>query len=156
PDRVPFEPKLARIRQANEQLAKILGHSIQIELDGALLPQSREGADDLIARLVEDAARDLDELAKENEGALAFARAKFERLTVRYAPVEAASRERRWRQSLPAKLDASTKTIDVVCAEAVWHPLDRGAIAAVLYEAYGTTLHDRYAGVMPDALPRGE
>jgi hypothetical protein len=157
PDRVPFKPKLARIQLANQQLANILGHSIQIELDGSLLPQTQDGADDVIARLVEDVARDLDDLSKEaNTQALAFAREKFERLVVRYAPAEAAGREDRWRRSSMAKLDPASKTIDVVRPEARWLALERGEIATVLFRAYSEGQADRYAHVLPDALPSRE
>ncbi len=57
---MPFEPKMARIQRANEQLTSVLGHSNQIELDGPLLPQTHDGSQDVIARLVEDVARELD------------------------------------------------------------------------------------------------
>lgn len=158
PDRVPFRPKVDRIRRANEQLTAILGHSIQIELDGSLLPQDHDGAEDLIASLVENAARDLDALAKEDKDkkALAFARASFERLVVRYAPAEAAAREDRWSRNTGARLDPSSKTIDVVRAEARWVALDRGDIARTLYRAFAASQDDRYAHVSVDALPRGE
>jgi hypothetical protein len=153
---VPFKPKLARIQEANRQLAGILGHSLQIELDGSLLPQSQDGADDVIARLVEDVARELDGLGKESPPALDLARKSFERLVVRYAPSEAAAREDRWRRSLLAKLDLAGKTVDVVCPEAVWRPLERGEIATVLYRAWAAGQDERYGRVLPDALPSSE
>jgi hypothetical protein len=123
PERVPFNPKEARIQRANEQLSTVLGHSIQIELDGALLPQTKEGAEDVIAGLVEDVVRDLAELAKHEKPTLAFAREHFEHLVVRYAPSEAAAREDRSGRlsSSPttgAKFDVGSKTIDVARAEA--------------------------------------
>ena len=156
PERVPFKPKVARIQRANQQLSEILGHSIQIELDGALLPQTHDGAEDVIARLVEDVARDLDALRREDKRALELARGRFERLVVRYAPSEAAAREDRWRRSSGAKFDVSSKTIDVVRAEARWEALDRGAIAGVLHRAFAAESDARYAHVLPDALPLAE
>lgn len=156
PERVPFEPKVDRVRRANEQLTRLLGHSIQIELDGALLPQTHDGAQDVIARLVEDVARELDALAKEDPKVLAFARASFERLVVRYAPSEAAAREERWRRSTAAKLDAASKTIDLVRAEARWLALGRGEISSVLFRAFAANDDERYGRVLPDALPPAE
>jgi hypothetical protein len=158
PDRVPFRPKQARIQQANGELAAILGHSITIEVDGALFPQTQDGAEDVIAHLVEDAARDLDELSKENatRAAIPFARGVFERLVVRYAPAEAAAREDRWGRGPSAKLDAKTKTIDVVRAEASFRALERGEIASAIEHAMSASEDERYARVMPDALPRGQ
>ncbi|MDF2697196.1 MAG: hypothetical protein K0S65_5579, partial [Labilithrix sp.] len=156
PERVPFRPKVARIQRANQQLSSILGHSIQIELDGSLLPQTHEGAEDIIARLVEDVARDLDALAKDDKGALAFARSHFERLTVRYAPAEAAEREDRWRRSPRARLDVPSRSVDVARAEAGGLALDRGEIASVLHRAFVAASEGRYANVLPDALPASE
>jgi hypothetical protein len=156
PERVPFHPKVARIQRANQQLAGILGHSIQIELDGSLLPQTHEGAEDVIARLVEDVARDLDALAREDKKTLAYAREHFERLSVRYAPTEAAAREDRWRRTGSARLDVATKTVDVARAEARWLALERGEVAGVLYRAFTAGNEARYANVWPDALPAGE
>jgi hypothetical protein len=158
PDRVPFRPKQARIQQANAQLASILGHSLTIELDGALFPQTEDGAEDIIAHLVEDVARDLDALGREDatRAAIPFARGVFERLVVRYAPAEAAAREDRWNRASAAKLDPKTKTIDVVRAEARWSALERGEIAGALYRAMSASEDQRYARVMPDALPREE
>lgn len=156
PERVPFEPKVARMQRANQQLSEILGHSIQIELDGALLPQTHDGAEDVIARLVEEVARDLDALRREDKRALELARARFERLVVRYAPSEAAARDDRWRRRSGAKLDLASKTIDVVRAEAGWQALDRGEIAGVLRRAFAAESAARYAHVLPDALPPAE
>ncbi len=156
PDLVPFHPTLARIGQANAQLAEKLGHSIRIELDGALLPQSRDGAEDLLAHLVEDVARDMDALSKTDPKALAFAAETFERLVVRYSPAEAAARETnepRGGASAPAKLDPGTKTIDVVRKQATWLALDRGEVASVLYRAFEESAVARYASVLPDAVP---
>lgn len=156
PERVPFRPKVARIQRANEQLSARLGHSIEIELDGSLLPQSHEGAEDVIARLVEDVARDLDALGERDEAALAFARGHFVRLVVRYAPSEAAAREDRWLRSGAARHDAASKTIDIVRGEATWRALDRGEVSGVLYRSFAAASEARYARVLPDALPPGE
>jgi hypothetical protein len=156
PDRVPFQPKVARIQRANQQLTNLLGHSIQIELDGSLLPQTHDGAQDVIARLVESVVGDLDALQKEDKGAFELARARFERLVVRYAPAEAAEREGGWRRKNGARFDPSTKTIDVTRAEARWLALERSEIATVIYDAYAAGVEARYAEVLPDALPRAE
>jgi hypothetical protein len=160
PDRVPFHPKVARIQRANAQLTTILGHSIQIELDGALLPQGVDGAEDLIAHLVEDVARDIDALSKHDKSALPFAQKNFERLVVRYAPVEAAARApaQRWRRNAfsAAKLDPSSKTIDIVRAEAQWRSIERGEVSGVLLHAFSTGMDDRYANVLPDAFDVSE
>jgi len=159
PDRVPFQPKVDRIRRANEQLASILGHSIQIELDGSLLPQDHDGAQDVIARLVETVARDIDALKREDPRALPFAQGAFERLVVRYAPTEAAQRApaQAWRRSHShAKLDVGEKTIDIVLAEARWLALEHGDIAAPLLDAFGQGQDSRYANSLPDKLPASE
>lgn len=153
---MPFNPKLTRIQRASQELATILGHSIRIELDGALLPQTREGAEDVIASLVEDVARDLDAIAKEDAKALAFAKEKVERVSVRYAPADAAAREERWRGSSGVALDLGSKTVDVARPEASWRALERGEIARAIHRAFASTVADRYAHVLPDRLPSAE
>jgi len=164
PERVAFHPKVARIQRANQQIATMLGHSIQIELDGALLPQTHDESEDVIARLVEAVAMDLGTLAKDkSSGALAYARDHFEKLTVRYAPTEAAAREvateTGWRQprgGRSSKLDIDAKSIDITRSEARWLTLDRGDVSTVLYRAYAAKQDDRYGFVLPDAIPANE
>lgn len=151
PERVPFRPKLDRIRRANEQLAAILGHSLQIELDGSLLPQDHDGAEDVIVALVEAIAKDLAELKQYEPNALADANANFDRLVVRYSPAEAQERGRR-----PAKLDKPNKTIDVVVPEARWYALERGEIGTALVADSDATTRGRYENVLPDAVPARE
>ena len=151
PDRVPFQPKVDRIRRANEQLARILGHSIQIELDGSLLPQDHDGAEDVITELVETIANDLAELKKFKPKALVNANASFERLVVRYSPVEAQQRGRR-----PAVLDKAQKTIDVVVGEARWIPFERGEVGRTLVADEDSREKARYETVLPDAIPARE
>ena len=156
PDRVPFHPGLARIQGANAQLAKLLGHSIAIEMDGALLPQTHDAAEEEIAHLVEDVAADVDALAKEDAAALAWAREHFQRLVVRYDPAEAERRRDRWNRHSLGKLDPATGAVDVVRAEAAWRALDRGEVGSVLYQGFAKTKSDRFASVLPDALPASE
>lgn len=158
PERVSFHPKVARIQRANQQIASILGHSLQIELDGALLPQTHDGAEDVIARLVEDLARDLDGLAKEDKRLIPYAREHFERLSVRYSPTEAAAREAEphGRRRNAARLDLESKTIDVARREASWLALDRGEISSVIYRAFSAKQDDRYGNVLPDQLAANE
>lgn len=157
PELVPFKPMVARTYRANEQIAAILGRSIRIEIDGALMPQTEEGAADVVARIVEQVARDLDGLKRDDPRAIDLARSSFARLVVRYAPAEAASREGRFgRGRAQAKLDASTKTIDVVRGEARWLALEPGEVAGVLGRAFDQDQDARYADVLPASLPRSE
>lgn len=151
PERVPFQPKVDRIRRANEQLAAILGHSIQIELDGSLLPQDHDGAQDVMARLVETVAQDVDAIKRHEPEAMAFTAATFERLVVRYSPAEAAKRGR-----LRGQLDRTSKTLDIVLEESRWLALDRSDIASPILRLFGGDQKARYARVLPDQLPANE
>lgn len=156
PERVPFRPKLARIQRANEQLAKRLGRSIQIEIDGALMPESEDGAEDLLARLVETTAQDIDEIAQREPRALEFARERFARLVVRYSPAEATARQTWQRRPSYAKLEPGSKTVDVVRGRADGSALERGVVGSELLRAYKAVETERYADVLPDALTRAE
>ena len=150
PERVPFHPKVARIQRANAQLAELLGHSIAIEIDGSLLPQTHEGAEDAIARLVEGVVSDLREMDARGR---AFANGTFERLTVRYSPAEAAARQDGWRRGEGSKLDPASKTIDAVRAQGdLFEP---GIVYSPLVRAASAAAGARY-GVLPDALPVSE
>lgn len=155
-DRVPFHPSVARIQRANAQISSILGHSIQIEIDGSLLPQDHDGAESVIAHVVEDVARDLDDLKKEPNGTklLAFAGQHFERLTIRYSPAEAAAREGGRRRQLHGRLEDTT--IDVVQREASFRALDRGDVSDVVYRAYLAASDARYGDITPDRLDASE
>lgn len=150
-ERVPFQPKVDRIRRANEQLGTILGHSIQVELDGSLLPQDHDGAQDVMARLLETVARDLDAMKRYEPKAASFAASTFERLVVRYSPVEAAQRGRHH-----AVLQSADKTIDVVLDESRWLALQTGDISGPLLGAFNGAQTSKYAHVLPNEIPAGE
>lgn len=151
PERVSFQPKVDRIRRANEQLSAILGHSIQIEIDGSLLPQDHDGAQDVIARLVETVAQDLDTIKEHEPNALPVAAATFERLVVRYSPTESAQRGRRY-----AVLDRAKKTIDVTLGESRWLALKQNDISDPILRVFDGEQADKYAHVLPDRLSARE
>lgn len=156
PDLVPFKPMVARTYRASDQITSILGHPIQLVIDGALMAQTEEDSAEIIARTVEQVARDLDALKKEDPRAIELARASFERLVLRYAPGEAAGREEHSRSLGQAKLDPATRTVDVVRGEARWFALGEGEVASVLGRAFARDLDQRYADVLPDRVARGE
>lgn len=150
-ERVPFQPKVDRIRRANEQLGAILGHSIQVELDGSLLPQDHDGAQDVMARLLETVAQDLDSLKRYEPKAMSFAATKFERLVVRYSPAEAGERGRHH-----SVLQSADKTLDVVLDESRWLALQKGDISGPLIGAFHGEQTNKYAHVLPNEISPGE
>lgn len=154
PELVPFHPMVARIQRANAQIAELLGHSIRIELDGALLPQTHEGAEDAIARLVEHVAREIASLKEHRPASFHFAQRSFHRLVVRYAPMEASEREGGWRHRGTASFDVASKTVDVARGEEGLHTA--WSVTQVIERAAEAAEKDRYATVLPDALPPSE
>lgn len=157
PERVPFRPDVARIKAANEQLAELLGHSIAIELDGSILPQTHEGAAEVIADLVQTVTRDVHGLEREHGHVeiLAYTRAHFQRLVVRYDPLEASRRELRNREQ-EARLDPATGTVEVVLGEATPSAVARGMIASVFARTVRASAQARYARTLPADLPASE
>lgn len=157
PERVSFRPDVARIRAANEQLAGLLGHSIAIEIDGAILPQTHEGAQQVIADLVEVVTRDVHELTVERfPEELAYVRQHFRRLVVRYDPAEAARRTAPHDEHPAAHFDVPSGTVDVVLARATPEAIVRGSIGRELLTAARNERAARYAEVMPEQLPGAE
>ena len=156
PERVPFRPDVARIKAANEQLSELLGHSIAIEVDGSILPQTHEGAQQVIADLVEAVTRDIDELVTERDRyhrpeTHAYARQHFQRLVVRYDPSEASRRRRS-----EARFDPATGTVDVVLAEATPRAIIPGSVAKVFLDAVLVASREHYARTLPAQLPPAE
>lgn len=151
PARVPFQPKVARIFRANEQLTAILGRSVSIEIDGSLLPQDHDGAQDVIARLVEDLARDMAALRDQDKEAFALARASFERLVVRYAPTEAAERRRE-----NARFDVPARAVDVAHGEARWRPLGEHLVGRVILAQHDAVQRAKYERTIPEQLSESE
>lgn len=154
-ERVPFDPAAARMGQASSQLAAVVGRAVEVEVDGALLPQTREAAEEVLADLLEAVARDLDALRKEEPGAFELARRALARVTVRYSPAATAERGR-WGRASAARFDAQGGVVEITRAEARWRALDRGDVASALLAAHRASQAARYARVMPDALPRAE
>lgn len=160
PERVPFRPDVARIKAANEQLAGILGHSIAIEIDGSILPQTHEGAQQVIADLVEVVTRDIAALEEPTTPGLprelTYARRHFRRLVVRYDPAESARRTHIGDRHPSAQLDIPSGTIDVVLGQAALDAIVPGSIRKQLVIAARSELAARYADVMPEQLPASE
>jgi hypothetical protein len=151
PEKVPFHPSLARIDAARAQLGELLDHGVEIEVDGALLPQTQDGADATVANVVETLARDLDDLREHEPRAFAFAKENLERLVVRYAPGVAAERGRE-----TAVLDTKAATIDVARPRAGARALEGGDAAGAILRAFEAGETARYADASPDRLPAFE
>ncbi|MGH7286181.1 MAG: hypothetical protein ACRELY_32075, partial [Polyangiaceae bacterium] len=103
-DRLPFDPRAARLQEATEQMTRIAGHAIELRFDAALLPEWRSTFEDALVQGVENIARDLADAQKREPRVFDFGAALIKRVFCKYDAVARDS---------GAALDAKTGEVTV-------------------------------------------
>ncbi|AKU97039.1 hypothetical protein AKJ09_03703 [Labilithrix luteola] len=83
-DKLPFDPRGARITAAAQQLAEAAGHFIAIDVDAAIVPEFRSSFEEALGQSFENMIRDLASLKKRSEPAFAYGAPLVERVSLRY------------------------------------------------------------------------
>jgi hypothetical protein len=146
-DELPFDPADARVIEASRQLAAIAKHPVVFEFDVALLPNWRSVFQEVLVTSMENVARDLDALSREQPRAAEHGLPLLERVVSRYdAAIEARPE---------ARLDAAARVL-TVRGPATFDGVARGLTTGALEDEYTTWARARYAGVRAQDLPPGE
>jgi hypothetical protein len=146
-DRLPVDPKNARLSAAAREVRELLGHPLSISLDPSLSPEYRDGLDNLLIEALEQLATALERDKKQGETTLRAARAKLARVIVRYAP--GASRE-----ELGPKWDPSGGV--VVTLNARSHGLPISDILWLLRASAEGDQSREFAGRAPESIPAAD
>ncbi len=147
PDRLPFDPRSARLLQATQQLGAIVGAPVTFELDAALLPDYRASFEEELIASIENVARALEALRKDSPEAFAFGAPLLGTIACRYQATA---------KGPTGVLDAGARTLTITEP-----PGERALVAGwVVRDAieteHGGARARRYAAMDARSVPPGE
>ncbi len=140
-DRLPFNPRAARLQEATEQMTKIAGHAIELRFDAALLPEFRASFEEALTTGVENIARDLSEAKEREPRIFAFGAPLIKRVFCKYDAVVTED---------DAKIDVKTGEVTITMPVRSIALIPRGAIHAVMEDAFDDELDRRFSNVEPE------
>lgn len=147
PDVLPFDPASARLVSVQNQLTEVVGHTVQLVVDAALVPDFRGAFEEALDVALENVVRDLDELRRKEPEAFAYAVPRLTRVEARY---DAAA------SVFEARLDPATSGVLLSGPAHRDALVPRGAVYGSLLAAYAQYVTMRFADVRPDAVAPGE
>ncbi|MEO9235714.1 MAG: hypothetical protein ABI421_20410, partial [Polyangiaceae bacterium] len=140
-DRLPFNPRAARLQEATEQMTRIAGHAIELRFDAALLPEFRASFENALTDGVENIARDLSDAKEREPKIFAFGAPLIKRVFCKYDAVVTED---------DAKIDVKTGEVIITMPVRSTSLIPRGAIHAVMEDAFDDDLDRRFANVEPE------
>jgi hypothetical protein len=141
PDRLPFDPRAARLQAATQQLTAIAGHAVTFQFDIALLPEWRSSFEEALTSAIENVARDLDAIRSRRPDLDAFAGRTLERVECRYVAVPTDD---------DLAFDPERRTLRIALTSQASSLVGDGWLFRAADGAYFTWLEKRYAGVEPE------
>ena len=137
PDRLPFDPRSARLIAASNQLTQIAGHPIGYQFDAALLPEYQASFEEALISSIENTAKDLDALRHDDQEAFAGTAAKLTKIACSYDVVA----------KHPKPVFTIEKgTLDINVPARSGELVGRGAVYRGLQDAFEAGLKKRYEG----------
>ncbi len=135
PDRLPFDPRSARLIAASNQLTQIAGHAIGYQFDAALLPEYQASFEEALISSIENTAKDLDALRHDDKEAFEGTVAKLTRIACSYDVVA----------KYPKPVFAIDKgTLDINVPARSGELVGRGAVYRGLQDAFEDALKKRF------------
>jgi len=147
PDVLPFDPASARLVQVQNQLTELAGHTVQLIVDAALVPDFKSDFEEALDVALENVVRDLGELRTKEPAAFAYAVPMLTRVEARY---DAAA------SVFEARLDPPSKGVLLSGPAHRDALVPRGAVYGSLLAAYAQYVTTRFANVGPDAVAPAE
>jgi hypothetical protein len=147
PEKLPFDPRGARLRAATAELGEIVGHPVTFVIDAGLAAEWRSSFDGQLVDAVETVARDMDALKKGNPDAFAYGATALDKLVCRYRAVATQPE---------GTLDDQARTLTIVEPGAGYALVPPGLVQGVLEDAYEARADARYAAMAPREVPVAE
>ncbi|MBX3214394.1 MAG: hypothetical protein KF850_20330 [Labilithrix sp.] len=139
---LPFDPRGGRLTIVTQEITRLLGHPLVLELDAALSPELVASLEETVLASFETVARELVLLQKEDPEMFAKARA-IERVACVYDAVAKES---------DGKLDASGKLLVVRAPPDRFPLLERWVVTQAVYDAHIGDLEARWGEAEPSRL----
>lgn len=147
PDRMPFDPRSARLSAATDQLAEAAGHPIAIDVDAAMVPEFKSSFEEALGKSFEEMALDLKELKRESPDAFAWGVPQVEHVSLRYDAT--LTRD-------DVTFDASAHAIRVKGPARRDSLVPAGTLYGPIAQAYSDFVRGRYANMRPSQVPVAE
>lgn len=147
PERLPFDPRGARLRAAAAELGELVGHPVTFFIDAGLAAEWRSSFDAQLVDAVETVARDMASLKKRNPDAFAYGAGLLEKLVCQYRAV--ATRP-------DATLDDGARSLTIVEPGAGYPLVRPGIVERTLEDAFEARADARYAAMAPRDVPAAE
>lgn len=144
---LPFDPRGGRLTLITQELTRLLGHPLTLELDASLSPALRASLEESLIASFEQLVKDLVFLRREEPEVFDKGARALERIVCRYDAVAERSRGR---------IEDGGKTLRVDAPADRFPLLERGVVTATLFEAYLGDLEARYGEVDPARVPAEE
>ncbi len=138
---LPFNPYAGRLQEATEQMTRIAEHPIELRFDAALLPEFHASFEDALTSGVENIARDLSEAKEREPKIFAFGAPLIKRVFCKYDAVVTED---------DAKIDVRTGEVTITMPVRSSTLIPRGAIHAVMEDAFDDELDRRFVNVEPE------
>lgn len=143
PDKLPFDPRAARLQAATQQLTAIAGHPVTFQFDMALLPQWRSSFENALVEAIENVARDLDAMKSRRPELYAFADPSLERVECRYVAVPTDD---------GLVFDGDHHTLRIALTSEGSAFVGEGWVFHAVDDGYFHFLEKRYAGAQPETV----
>jgi len=140
-ERLPFNPRAARLQEATAQMTRIAGHAIELRFDAALLPDFKASFEEALIAGVENVARDLSDAKAREPRLFAFGAPLVKRVFCKYDAIASDD---------DAKIDVKTGEVTITMPARSTALIPRGAIHAVMEDAFDDELDRRFANVEPE------
>ena len=149
-DKLPFDPRGARLAAATQQLSVIAGHPVTFQIDAALVPEWRSSFEEALIDSIESVARDLAELKEHEPEVYAHGAPLLERIECHY---DALAEDER-----PATdLDPRTHAIVIKGPLRRWSALvPHGLVLESLRAEYQGHVDRTFTTKAPDQVAAGE
>ncbi len=143
PDKMPFDPRSARLVQASGQLTELVGHTVSLQVDAAMVPAFRSGFEEALVASFENVVRDLTALQKDEPAAFDRGAPLLEHIELRYDVT--ASRDE-------AALETASHTLRIRGPARRGALVAEGEVARALSVEYTQFLTARFASATPDSV----
>lgn len=140
-DRLPFNPRAPRLQEAAEQMTKLAEHPIELRFDAALLSELRASFEEALTTGVENIARDLSDAKEREPKIFAFGAPLIKRVFCKNDAIVTED---------DAKIDVKTGEVTITMPRRSRSLIPRGAIHAVMEDAFDDELDRRFSNVEPE------
>lgn len=143
---LPFDPRGGRLTVVTQEIARLVGHPIVLELDTALSPELKASLEETVLGSFETIARELVRLQKDDPAMFAKAR-DIERVVCKYDAVAKESE---------GKIEGAGKILAVKSPPDRFPLLERGVLSEAVYFGYIGDLDARWGEADPAKLSASE